>query len=106
MTAKGYYELIGESSGEKRKKVVLRFNIRAFRNSYGLVDLTRMRLVFHGILVGQTSENSLSLEAEISSSGQHAEPLTASDIISGNTAPTTDLLDVYDVILAGVEHVS
>lgn len=100
--AKGYYELLGESSnGSKR---VLRFNLKAFRNNYGLTDLGRMRLVFHGVLVGKTSERDLSMAAEMSG-GAPARPVTAADIVDGTTSENEGLLDVFDVLLAGVEHV-
>lgn len=100
--AKGYYELLGEGAdGAKR---VLRFNIRAFRNNYGLTDLGRMRLVFHGVLVGQTSEYALGMQAEMSG-GTGEAPVTAVELVDGKSAQDDDLLDVYDVILAGVEHV-
>lgn len=99
--AKGYYELVGEGAdGSKR---VLRFNIRAFRNNYGLTDLGRMRLVFHGILVGQTMEHDLDIQAEMSDDVDE-EPVTAAEILDGTGTRDDDLLDVYDVILAGVEY--
>lgn len=65
--AKGYYELLG--SGSDGRKCILRFNSRAFRNNYGLVDLGRMRLVFHGIHVGKAGEASLTMTAEMAPSG-------------------------------------
>lgn len=100
--AKGYYELLGEDSdGSKR---VLRFNIRAFRNNYGLTDLGRMRLVFHGVHVGQTQEHALGMEAEMSG-GAGETTVTAVELVDGKTAQSEEVLDVYDVILAGVEHV-
>lgn len=100
--AKGYYELLGESSdGNKR---VLRFNLKAFRNNYGLTDLGRMRLVFYGVLVGKTSERELSMAAEMSG-GTPPGPVTAVDIVDGTTSADERLLDVFDVLLAGVEHV-
>lgn len=99
--AKGYYELVGEdSAGLKR---VLRFNIKAFRNNYGLTDLGRMRLVFHGIIVGQATQDGLGIEAEMSGGADDDSP-TALELVDGHTAPHGDLLDVYDVILAGVEY--
>jgi hypothetical protein len=100
--AKGYYELLGE--GEDGTKRVLRFNIKAFRNNYGLTDLGRMRLVFHGVLVGQTPEHALGMEAEMSG-GTGAATVTAVELVDGVDAQSDELLDVYDVILAGVEHV-
>lgn len=100
--AKGYYELLGQDAeGLKR---VLRFNIKAFRNNYGLTDLGRMRLVFHGIHVGKTSEHALGMEAEMGV-GPDEATVTAVEIVDGQAAQDEQLLDVYDVILAGVEHV-
>ncbi|KTS04772.1 DUF6414 family protein [Microbacterium testaceum] len=100
--AKGYYELFG--IGPDGSKRILRFNIRAFRNSYGLADLGRMRLVFHGILVGQTAESDLGMKAEMSLNAGD-ELVTAVELIDGTPTPGSELLDVYDVLLAGVEHV-
>lgn len=100
--AKGYYELLGEAPDGSRR--VLRFNIRAFRNNYGLTDLGRMRLVFHGVHVGQTQADALDMKAEMS--GRTGEgTITAVELVDGNTTQSEQLLDVYDVILAGVEHV-
>ena len=39
--AKGYYEFVGTKA---RSRVVLRFNINAFRNSYTISDLLKMDL--------------------------------------------------------------
>lgn len=97
--AKGYYELIGRGPDDRNH--VLRFNLKAFRNNYGLADLSKMRLVFHGILVGHAAESDLSLESELSL----AKPnniVTADDVAhAGNVAPV-ELLAVYDILLAGV----
>lgn len=98
--AKGYYELVGE--GEDSKKVILRFNIRAFRNNYNLVDLGRMELVFHAVRVGRASEDSLTMESEMGPS--EAAPLTGLDVVEGTDPAEASLLDVYDVVLAGVEY--
>lgn len=98
--AKGYYELLGET--KDGSKCVLRFNLKAFRNNYGLTDLGRMRLVFHGVLVGQTSEQALGMEAEMSGNAGGAT-ITAVELLDGVDTENDDLLDVYDVILAGVE---
>ncbi|MFG1911525.1 DUF6414 family protein [Kribbella sp. NPDC048928] len=100
--AKGYYELLGQTVDGG--KIVLRFNINAFRNNYGLTDLGRMRLAFHGILVGRTSEHALGMEAEMSG-GPRDTPVTAVELVDGNTGQDkAALLDVYDVLLAGVEY--
>lgn len=100
--AKGYYELLGESL--EGRKCVLRFNFRAFRNNYGLTDLRRMRLVFHGVDVGRTTESALSMEAEMSDGGEQPS-LSALEMLDGAAAAGAEpLLEVYDVILAGVEY--
>ncbi|WP_417367643.1 DUF6414 family protein [Glutamicibacter arilaitensis] len=101
--AKGYYELLGEKPDGTRS--VLRFNLNAFRNNYGLTDLGRMRLVFQGIHVGQALESSLSMKAEMAPNDE-PEVLSAIDILDGPSKESAGLLDVYDVILAGVEDVS
>jgi hypothetical protein len=100
--AKGYYELLGEDAASN-SKYVLRFNIRAFRNNYGLTDLGRMRLVFHGILVGQAAEKGLGMTAEMSTDAD-AQSVTARELLDGPDVDTKTLLDVYDVLLAGVEY--
>lgn len=101
VSAKGYYELLGETA--EGVKCVLRFNIKAFRNNYGLTDLGRMRLVFHGVLVGKTNEHDLGMEAEMTG-GVQSSTLTAADILDGTVSRGENLLDVFDVLLAGVEH--
>ena len=101
LSAKGYYELIGQSADGS--KCILRLNIRAFRNNYGLVDLGRMRLVFHGIQVGEATESSLTMQAEIAPESESAL-LTGLNVVDGTSTEPSALLDVYDVILAGVEH--
>ena len=101
LSAKGYYELLGQSADGS--KYILRFNIQAFRNNYGLVDLGRMRLVFHGIQVGEATESSLTMQAEMAPKSDSA-PLTGLDIVDGTSTEPSALLDVYDVILAGIEY--
>lgn len=100
-SAKGYYELLGE--GIDGTKSILRFNIQAFRNNYGLVDLGRMQLIFHGIRVGRASEDSLTMSAEMAP-GAVVAPLSGLDVVEGTSDKRVDDLDVYDVILAGVEY--
>lgn len=99
--AKGYYELLGEYPDGK--KCVLRFNIKAFRNNYGLTDLRRMRLVFQGVRVGQTKESDLSMQAEMSI-GDEPRLVSPLEMLEESAAVGEALLDVFDVILAGVEH--
>lgn len=99
-SAKGYYELLAENG--QGASYILRFNIRAFRNNYGLVDLARMDLVFHGVRVGRASRSSLTMQAEMSLDS--APDVTARQILHGDETSQQDApLDVYDVLLAGVE---
>ncbi|WP_409529173.1 DUF6414 family protein [Rhodococcus erythropolis] len=100
--AKGYYELVGRDT--EGAKSILRFNIHAFRNNYGLADLGRMQLVFHGIAVGKATESSLTMQAEIAPSVEPAS-LTGLDVVDGFSTDPVDLLVVYDVVFAGVEYV-
>jgi hypothetical protein len=100
--AKGYYELVG-SNQQDGARVVLRFNIAAFRNNYGLTDLARMTLVYHGIHVGHVAEGQLSMSAEMSSEADGSKPPTALEVLDGPITPDELRLKVYDVILAGVE---
>lgn len=100
-SAKGYYELLArDESGNKR---ILRFNIRAFRNSYGLVDLARMKLVFDAVHVGSATEASLTMQAEMAPSEGYAIP-SVEQLLGKPEAGGETLLDVYDVVLAGVQH--
>ena len=100
MKAKGYYELIGANDDVE---YILRFNIGSFKNNYGLIDICRMKLVFHGVLVGEAPKTSLSMEAEMSSgAGYNESSLRPGDIIN-DTEPGYNFLKVYDIIFAGVE---
>jgi len=102
MSAKGYYEMVG-CKGDAAD-CILRFNIEAFRNNYGLADLARMDLVFHGIRVGSAYETSLTMSAEMNGGQPEPADVSGLDIVDGSEEPTGDMLDVYDVVLAGVEH--
>lgn len=101
--AKGYYELVGEDSSGN--KCILRFNIQAFRNNYGLADLGRMQLVFHGILVGTADEASLTMMAEMAPTTA-VTAVSARELLDGVETKDDSCLDVFDILLAGVEHVA
>lgn len=98
----GYYELVGKSKKSNDPNCVLRFNINAFRNNYGLIDLVRMNLVFYGVQVGEISEHDLSMKVEVSKDIPSEDPLTVLDIEDGKQEDNSQL-KVYDVVLAGVE---
>lgn len=59
---RGYYDMLLKT--EKERKSVLRFNLKAFKNNYNLVDLSKMKLTYFGIKVGTCGENHLSIDKE------------------------------------------
>lgn len=101
-SGRGYYELIAESANDR---CILRFNIKAFRNNYGISDLIKMKLTYHAIEVGEFEEYKLDMQHEFS---MQQKTLSASDILDNSDSncerSNNNLLKVYDVILAGVEN--
>lgn len=95
--AKGYYELIAYIN--ETGKVIFRFNIGAFRNNYSLNDILKMDLKYYAIKVGTYPEEKLAIEKEFPST--HEEPDAYNAM---NKQDNSNELDVYDVILAGVEN--
>ena len=105
---RGYYEMLLKT--EKDKKSVLRFNLKAFKNNYNLVDLSKMKLTYYGIKVGTCSEDNLSIDKEFNFKPEE-EKITAEDIVNDNESVSNeeesvsngkDELNVYDIVLAGV----
>lgn len=98
---RGYYDMLLKT--EKEKKSVLRFNLKAFKNNYNLVDLSKMQLTYYGIKVGECNEDNLSIEKEFTVKSKE-EKITPEDIIDGKKSESDeqDELTVYDVVLAGV----
>lgn len=48
-----------------RSRVILRFNINSFRNSYTLSDLLKMNLSIYAIKVGRTTLDMLNVNKEL-----------------------------------------
>ena len=97
-SGRGYYELMAEDNGET---VVLRFNIKAFRNSYYISDLVKMKMDYHAIEVGTVNMGNLTMESEFGDNGERE--INGYDLASSNgTSHSVDEVKVYDVILAGV----
>ena len=95
---RGYYEFVATVDG---KDVILRFNRTAFRNSYTMSDLPKMRLTYFAIHVGQIEKSDLQVQKEFefgtSKASKRVDYASASEgdfVISK--------IDVYDVVLAGV----
>lgn len=58
---RGYYEFLATIEGQD---IVLRFNRNAFRNSYTMSDLPKMRLTYYAIHVGQIEKSDLQVQKE------------------------------------------
>jgi hypothetical protein len=99
---KGYYELVGENDSDN--KVVLRFNFKAFRNNYNLVDLTRMNLMFYSVKVGNMDIDNLDASKEFDFTKKD-KIITSSEIMEGIQEDNhkQKYVSVYDVILAGIK---
>lgn len=95
---RGYYEFLATIDGQD---IVLRFNRNAFRNSYTMSDLPKMRLTYYAIHVGKIEKSDLQVQKEfefgITKSSKRVDYASASE--SGSVATG---IDVYDVVLAGV----
>ena len=83
------------------KDVILRFNRSAFRNSYTMSDLPKMRLAYYTIHVGQIEKSDLQVQKEFefgtTKTAKRVDYASASE--GGSVSTETD---VYDVVLAGV----
>lgn len=96
-SGRGYYELMADCDGET---VVLRFNIKAFRNNYFISDLVKMNLDYHAIEVGTVNIGSLPMESEFGDNQE--KEINGFDMIDNTSPVGSDEIKVYDVILAGV----
>lgn len=98
--AKGYYELIAE---KEEQRVILRFNIKAFKNNYFLSDLIRMDLQYLAVKTGKMNFNDLIVENEFKyeiNEGTSLAELEEAD----STYQDSNSIEVYDVVLAGVTN--
>lgn len=102
--AKGYYEFVGKKGNSE---VVLRFNINSFKNGYTISDLLKMDLCIYAIKVGKTTLEKLNVNQELDIDVTITEKDNPS-YEEKNTVTIDDKskdkpLDVFDVLLAGVE---
>lgn len=97
-SGKGYYEMVATSGAET---CVFRFNISTFRNNYGIADLTKMNLVYYGVMVGKVDINLLDISNEFN--GEKVATINSAFDIEENTVDSSNIVDVYDIMLAGVE---
>ena len=100
LSERGYYSLLLMNND----KVVLRFNIKAFANNYGLADLGKMELTCYAVQVGKCKIADLSIENEFGPVKKE-NMVTAESVVDGVDAHSndTDMLNIYDVVLVGVE---
>ncbi len=96
--AKGYYEFIAKNKDDK--EIILRFNVDGFRNNYKFNDLLKMNLTYYGIKVGSCLKDDIKFVNEIN---QEEKIVTIKDF-NDSVDNSNDLLDIYDIILAGVEN--
>ena len=94
---RGYYDFISDYDG---KEIVLRFNRVAFRNSYTMSDLPKMQLTYYGIHVGQIEKSDLQVQKEFEFGNSSVS--SRANYSERNTQSGSALLDVYDIVLAGV----
>lgn len=104
-TAKGYYEFVGTRG---KSKIVLRFNINSLKNNYKINDLLKMNLAIYAIKVGTTSLAQLNVNNELDIDFQSTIKDNPDYFVPEKNEPEDDVdkdkkLDVYDVLLAGVE---
>ncbi len=103
---KGYYELLAKNNDGQ--EIITRFNNSVFRNNYSVSDLDQMNLVFYGIKVGKLKKDLLNfeklMETYSKSNKDELEDLKRKfQQKDKQKADASDKLDVYDIILAGVE---
>lgn len=95
---RGYYEFIANDDGQD---VVLRFNRNAFRNSYTMSDLPKMKLTYYAIKVGQVEKSDLQVQKEFEfGTVKKSKRIDYAAMIEGRS--TTAEMDVYDVVLAAI----
>lgn len=110
-SAKGYYEFIGEKETgeqeEEERKVIFRFNIKAFRNNYRAADLLKMNVCLYAILVGSSSIDQLNAGKEFNiplETKNNPDYVESSSNTNKTNEDDTRPINVYDVLLVGVEH--
>lgn len=103
-SAKGYYEFVGSKDD---KQVIFRFNINSFRNNYKAPDLMKMDISIYAIRVGSSTISKLNFsnEFEIEETNTKKDNPEYDGKHKRNDDNKNDevKLNVYDVLLAGVE---
>ena len=101
--AKGYYEFVGTCNEEQ---VIFRFNIKSFKNNYKATDLQKMDISIYAIKVGKSSIEKLNFNNEFEIEDNYSRkdnPEYEKKQKEPEDESIKKELDVYDVLLAGVE---
>lgn len=101
--AKGYYEFVGICND---KQVIFRFNIKSFKNNYKATDLQKMDISIYAIKVGKSSIEKLNIDNEFEIEEKYFKkdnPKYEKKQKEPEDKFKEEELDVYDVLLAGVE---
>lgn len=100
---KGYFEMI--LNNKEEKKVVLRFNLKSFKNSYSLSDLVKMELTYHAVYVGKIQLDSLEISKEFNYQN-NIEVVDGYSLVDGGNKSLEESkeVEVFDVLLAGVKN--
>lgn len=116
--SKGYYEMTAYDAQDRSSgiKCILRFNLGSFKNSYSLLDLTKMDLRYYAIKVGEMNLKNLKFEEIFVQNNKSEEReknykevadslIVEKEEIDDDTQDKLALrYDVYDVILAAVKN--
>lgn len=98
---KGYYELVATKDKES---VILRFNINSFKNNYRIADLLKMDLSIYAIKVGSARKTDLNFNNELNLDVKTKKNNPSyTDEKQKEEIKNNEKLEVYDVLLAGVE---
>ena len=103
---RGYFEMVLDDAETKK---ILRFNLKSFKAAYSLSDLVKMSLTYHAVKVGEMNLNNLSMSQEfLFQDEQTSKIISGSKLARGEDAIISnegiDIVDVYDVLLAGVSN--
>lgn len=109
-SAKGYYEFLGTKKleDEKTETVIFRFNMRSFRNNYKATDLLKMNLTIYAIKVGESTKDMLNFSSEFDINNTIVDNPTYDETLKSteqNVTTEVNVLNVYDVLLAGVGYI-
>lgn len=110
-TGKGYYELLATNYTKgSSKEVIIRFNNSVFRNNYSVSDLDQMELVFYGVKVGRLDKKLLNFQHQMDAYSNNKKDIDVAEELKKGFQPDREdrdengtNLEVYDIILAGVE---